>query len=524
MKPSWRLIIRRIALVVSLVALLVGIGYYIVQRQWNLYLQICLGLFIVGMAVAVLVDPDSVRKMLSGRQAKNGSNAFILIIAFLGILIVLNYLVYNNSKRWDLTQDQSNTLAKETVDVLKSLPDKVVAKAFFTTNSSVASSKQSAKTLLDKYVYDSGGKFQYEFIDPNNNPVAAQEAGITADGTIVLYMGSSKEPITSITESDVTSAMVKLMNPGNHVIYFLTGHGEYPITGGSDQSYTQLTTALEAKNYKVATLNLLALLQVPQDASAIIVDGPKKPLSDAEVAMLDTYINKGGSVIVMEDPVVETQFGESPDLLASDLSSNYGIDLGNNIVVDAYGYQAYQSALFAIGYQYPTHPITQKMGTLVTGYQGARSVTSNDAVGTDYSKTQIILTVDQSWGETDMASLQNNSVKYDAGVDLAGPVSLGVAAQGNTDNARLVVFGDSDFATNAYYSFYGNSDMIINSIDWAVKQENLINLTAKTAVQRSLNQPAGYTKNLIFLGVLVVIPGIVLAAGVGSWVVRRRRG
>ena len=127
--------------------------------------------------------------------------------------MVVNFLAYKNTKRWDLTEDQSNTLAKETVDVLKSLPDNVVAKAFFTTNSAVASSKDSAKTLLDKYVYEGGGKFQYEFIDPNKDPVAAQDAGITKDGSIVLYMGSSKQPVSTISETDVTGAMVRLMNP-----------------------------------------------------------------------------------------------------------------------------------------------------------------------------------------------------------------------------------------------------------------------------------------------------------------------
>ena len=172
--------------------------------------------------------------------------------------MVVNYLAYKNTKRWDLTADQSNTLAKETVDVLKSLPDTIVAKAFFSSRFTIASSKENAKSLLEKYVYDGGGKFQYEFIDPNKDPVAAQDAGITKDGSIVLYMGNSKQSVSTVSETDITGAMVRLMNPGAHVIYFLTGHGEYPIEGGSDQSYTQLTTLWKSKNYKVSTLNLLS--------------------------------------------------------------------------------------------------------------------------------------------------------------------------------------------------------------------------------------------------------------------------
>jgi ABC-type uncharacterized transport system involved in gliding motility auxiliary subunit len=524
MKTNWRQILRWGSIGISLAALLVSAGLWIVQHQWNLYLQVSLGLFIIGLALFVAIDPGAIRRALTGRQARYGSNAFILTIAFLGILVVINFLANKYTKRWDLTENQSNTLAKETVDVLKSLPDTVVAKAFFSSSSAISSSKDSAKTLLDQYVYNGAGKFQYEFIDPNKDPVSAQNAGISKDGSIVLYMGASKQPVTTVSETDLTGAMVRLMNPGAHVVYFLTSHGEYPITGGSDQSYTKLTTDLESKNYKVSTLNLLAVLQIPQDASVIVIDGPKKPLTDAEVGLLDSYIKNGGSVVVMEDPTVDTQFGTSPDPLANDLAQTYGIILGNNIVVDAYGYQAFQNAYFAVGYNYATHVITQKMSTMGTGFQGARSVSADSSVGTDYSKTQLITTVDQSWGETDMASVQNNSVKFDQGVDLAGPVPLAVVATGNTTNARLIVFGDSDFATNAYYGFYGNSDMILNSIDWAAKVENLISLTPKTTVTRTLVQPQAYTMGLILLGSLVVLPGIVLAAGIGSWLARRRQG
>jgi ABC-type uncharacterized transport system involved in gliding motility auxiliary subunit len=168
--------------------------------------------------------------------------------------------------------------------------------------------------------------------------------------------------------------------------------------------------------------------------------------------------------------------------------------------------------------------ITQKMSTMGTGFQSARSVTTDDAVGADYTKTKLILTVDQSWGETDLISVQNNSMELDQGSDLIGPVSLGVVAEGTSNNARLVVYGDSDFASNAYVGFYGNSDMIINSIDWAAKEENLISLTAKEKVNRTLVQPQPYTMGLILLGSLVILPGLVLVAGVSSWLVRRRQG
>jgi ABC-type uncharacterized transport system involved in gliding motility auxiliary subunit len=411
--------------------------------------------------------------------------------------VVVNYFVFKNTKQWDLTADQSNTLAKETQDVLKSLPETVVAKAFYSSNSTLASSKENTKAIFDQYVSVGAGKFQYEFIDPLKDPVAAQEAGITNDGSVILYMGSNKQALTSVSEQELTGAMIRLMNPGSHVVYFLTGHGEFPVDGSGDQSFTQLKSALTSK---------------------------QKPLSENEVILLDAYIENGGSMVVMEEPMVVTQFGDSPDPLAMDLAQAYGIVLGNDIVYDDNAAQSIQQPFIAIANQYGQHAITEKMNEMVTYYPTARSVTTDDAFGTGYTKTELVMTADQSYAETDMVSIKDGTMKPDQGVDTLGPITIAVAAQGTSNNSRLVVFGDSDFASNAAYSNYGNGDMIVNSIDWAANVENIISLTPKNTVDRSLNPPKAYTLGLILLGSLVVLPGIVLAAGIGAWVARRRQG
>ena len=523
MSPKWRSISRRIFIAISILALLAGIGLYIVQRAWNLPVQISLAVFIIGLAVFVVLDPEAIRKVLTGRQARYGSNAFILTVAFLGILVVINYLAYKYPKQKDLTADQSNTLAKETQDVLKSLPGSVTAEAFYSTDPNVASSKETTKVLLDKYVYESAGKFQYKFIDPNKDPVAAQDAGFTKDGSVILFMGSSKQPVTSVSETEITGAMVRLMNPGTHVVYFLTGHGEFSVDGSGDQSYATLKSALTSKNYTVSALNLLSTNKIPADASVIVIAGPQKPLADSEVSLLEAYMKNGGSMVVMEEPTLVTQFGDSPDPLANYLAQTIGIILGNDIVVDLQAAQSIQQPFIAIANQYAQHAITQKMNGMTTLFPTARSITVDDSVGTDYTKTNLIMTTDQSWGETDIASVKNNTYKPDQGVDIFGPLTIAVAAQGQ-GNSRLVVFGDSDFALNAYYNDYGNGDMIVNSIDWAANVESIINLTPKNTVQRYLVQPQSYTRGLILMGSLIILPGLVLVAGVGSWINRRRKG
>jgi ABC-type uncharacterized transport system involved in gliding motility auxiliary subunit len=408
--------------------------------------------------------------------------------------------------------------------VLSHLSDPVVAKAYYTRDATLESSKESAKALLDQYVYEAGGKFQYEFIDPNKDPVSAQESGITKDGSVVLYMGTSKQALAYVSEQELSGAIVRLMNPGKHVVYFLSGHGEDPLTEGGDQSYSQLKSTLESKNYTVSSLNLLASGQIPQDASVIVVAGPDKPLDDSEVDLLVEYLQGGGSAVIMQEPPIVTQFGDAADPLADYLAQTFGIVFGNDMVVDLQSAQSLQQPFIAIANQYGQHAITQKMAGMASLYPTTRSILIDEAVASDYSKTSLVMTADQSWAETDMASIQDGSMKPDESVDLFGPITVSVAVEGINIDTRLVIFGDSDFALNANYGIYGNGDIIVNSIDWAAKEESLINLTPKATIDRYLIQPTPYMIGMLLLGSLILLPGVIIIAGVGTWIVRRRQG
>jgi len=489
------------------------------SQLFNWALGIAAALVFLGVASFALLDPQRLRELLTGRQARYGSNAAIMLLAFVSILFVVNLLVLQTpGKPLDFTEDKQNSLATETLDTLKVLPASVQATAYFTSQTP----GDTAQKLLENYKNHANGKFTYMFIDPDQNPLAARQAGITGDGKIYLQMGDQHEIVSYASEQDLTSALIRMMNPGQRTIYFLTGGGERDIQNAADTSYSTAKAALEAKNYTVQPLNLIAQNQIPDNATVLVIAGIIQPISSAEQTLLQDYISKGGALIVMEDPAPLTQFGNSSDPLAGYLVSHWGIGFDNDIVIDTNSSQP----LYAVAATYGNHSITEKL-QLVSFYPTARSLSL--VPGAAIQPVNLVTTVSQAWGETDFAALEkamqgNGQIGFDPNIDFAGPLTLAMAAEDSTNGSRLIVFGDSDFASNKFFSQYANGDIFINAIDWAAGQEQLINLTTPSAISRTLNLPSSFWLLMIALSFLCILPGLVIAGGVISWLIRRSKG
>jgi ABC-type uncharacterized transport system involved in gliding motility auxiliary subunit len=483
---------------------------------FNWALAFAAALIVLGLAFFALLDPQRVRVLLTGRQARYGSNAAIMLIAFVGILLVVNVIILQNpGKPFDFTEGKQNSLASVTLDTLKALPSPIQATAFFTTQTS----PDTARKLLENYKNNSNGKFSYSFIDPDQNPLAATQAGITGDGKIYLQMGNRHEIVALASEQDLTSGLVRLMNPGQKIIYFLTGHGERDLQTAGNTAYTAAKAALEAKNYKVQPLNLVVTNKIPSDATVIVIAGPTQPITAAEQTLLQDYVSKGGALVVMEEPTPLTQFGSSPDPLAAYLAATWGISFDNDIVIDTNTSQP----LYAVAANYGTHPITEKLQGLVSFFPSARSLSI--ATNLTNQPTALVATANSAWGETDFAALQTNGqVTFNSATDFPGPLTLGVAVTDTTANNHVVVFGDSDFASDAFFGQYANGDMFINAIDWAAGQEQLINLNSPTAITRTLILPSSFWLLVMSISFLFILPGLVIAGGVVSWLIRRSRG
>jgi ABC-type uncharacterized transport system involved in gliding motility auxiliary subunit len=100
------------------------------------------------------------------------------------------------------------------------------------------------------------------------------------------------------------------------------------------------------------------------------------------------------------------------------------------------------------------------------------------------------------------------------------PPAPGASPDAPKPEARIVVVGDSDFASNNALGLGGNRDMFLNIDNWLAQQENLISIRAKDPADRRLE----LTRNQgIFLNwlTLAVIPGLLFGIAIRVWWRRR---
>ncbi|HSB90939.1 MAG TPA: GldG family protein [Anaerolineales bacterium] len=508
----------RIAYVVSLLGLVGAAGWYYYRQTVDRYVYIGLAVALVGVVAGLAFDRERVAQFFRGRQGRYGTNAVVAGLALVGILGVVNVLAYKNPKSWDWTEDSQYSLAPETRATLATLTVPVRLIGFYSADYS--SMQDDIRPLLQQYVEAGRGYVTYQFIDPRAEPLQADRYGVTRDGSVVVAMGAGSEVVASPTEQDITGALVRLANPGQRKVYFLTGHGERDMQSTEPDGYGDARQALESKNYEVAALNLLTDPAVPEDALALIIAGPTVPLSTGEIEALRAYLGRGGSVVVMEEPTPGTRMEGVDDPLADELATTWGIRLRNDFVVDL----SSSMPNFGIGVTYASDPITARLNNLVSYFPTSRSIEVVDVGNADLTQVELVRTGNNSWGETDFEALKTSgSVEENASADTAGPLTLAATVEDRTTHARLVVFGDVDFAANTDYFQYANGDLLINSIDWAAGQESLISLTPKETTQRFVVPPSNQTTVLIALISVIGIPGAVVVLGVSTFLRRRRQ-
>ncbi len=531
--------------IAGILLLVIGFLAWIIRMEMVFY---ALGPMVLGgimLLVYVGINYQYLFEKITGRTALEGANMVISIVIFLAIIVFLEMLLVRHSTRIDLTEAKKFSLASQSVQLLEGMDEEV--HALFLMNPNNFQATERARNLLKLYQsYNSN--FTYEVIDPNKNPEKVNELAPVTLGAVYLKLGERHEKVSPVNENNLTNALLKLVQTGQPTVYFTTGHNERSLeTSDSESAGISIAQKLlEEEGYKVEPLQIFQEDEIPEDAAMVVSVNPKTPFFEQEIEALRDYLRYGGKFLAFLDP-------DSNSGLEPLLEENYGIELGNNWIVENN-----PIAQFIGGG--PISPMISSMGDhdIVNPYGDSnpgiifpivRSVQLKDSIPDDISATELLKTSQNSWAESDIEGLrQRGDAQLNRDEDTPGPISFAVAVSKPAESkiedsteaenlmdeeesdtldieeaneTRLVVFGDSDFINNKHVE--RGVDLFINSINWLAQKEDMISIRPKD----DRGEPIMVSRvqhNVIFYISLVVLPLCVAIFGFFIYLLKRIRG
>ena len=487
-----------------------AIGYSLApEKLWLVTLMegsalLCLILFGV-------VHFGSLKAFSTRRSTRMGASSLLMILLFISILAIVNFLAARHSIRWDLSENQNFSLSPQTYRVLRNLPREVLVTVFTREKDH---GYQSYKERLDSY-RQASPKITVEFVDPERQPKIAQTYGISRTDTAIFESGGHTVRITAPSEAELTGALIRVSQDSKKRVLFLEGHGEPSL---DDRERTGLSSAKEIlikQGYEVGTVSLLKETAVPDRTAILVVAGPRRRVIAEEQERIHTYVEKGGHLLLLIDP----------DTLAdlNPLLKRWGLGVGPGALVDLQDRLAQGDLTSLLVRTFTEHEITQDLSAAVL-FPLARHITFDEQVGAAWDYVPLARTSPNSWAETD---LKGRVVNLDEKEDIKGPLPMAAALtpkvtpEEGKPRPAIVVIGNSTFATNAFVNFPGNSDFFLHTAGWLAEERNMMAIAPKDSALRPFTPNPLQERALLYLQV-ILLPATMFIAGIMVWRKRRR--
>jgi len=490
--------------------LIAGYLRYSIQGELLTFSKVVLAAGALLLLGSIAIGFGAILRFFSKRSSQQGTNTTVLSVAVIAILVIVNFVGFRHHKRFDLTTEKLYTLSDQTRQIVGGLQKDVTIVHFDKSPNAALDDQMAEYTSLSR-------RLKFQNIDPQQKPEVAQDYGATRMGDVVLASGPRKEHLESgaISEQDITGAIIKVTQDKVKTVCFVTGHGEKSLAEDGENGYSHLDAGLKKENYVTKTINLVSENGVASDCSVVVIAGPTQAFFPQEAEMLNKYLAGTGKGLILVDPQTDPKLGE--------VFQAWNTNVGDNVVIDASGV----GRLFGAGPAIPLvttfgdSPITKSFAGSMTFFPLARTVTVADKTKNDPQVVEFLKTSPRSFTVANLKQ-GHNEVTYDPKTSTLGPLSLGVAASRKAQGgeARVVVIGNSTFATNPYVGQQKNGDLFYNTISWLGQDENLISIRPKSQTNRRVTLTEGQASALRWLD-LFILPGIAIFAGVYIWWKRR---
>jgi hypothetical protein len=539
------------------------------------------------LVVYAFFEPETVRALLGQGQLQAGSRAVLQVMLVIAAVVLLNMVVKDRlpDKQLDLSKGHTNTLAPQTVTVLKALPKPVKVTLWYLNNPSEV---QAQKDLLTQYHNVSANLYtQVEGLQLR--PQLAGQQHVAAAGTAVFEVdGRDPSTTTQSTEQAFTTILLGYVTTAKPKAYFLTGHGELDSTDSQGAfGVAAITQQLTTQGFQTATLNLRttgaktgpggqplvgtspspagaspAATSSPEAASPAASPPPAEaspaasatpatsatPTSSATPGILASslVVPKDADVLVLMSPNQALSTDEVNAIVAyvqgggsvfvsvepgsksnvNTLLSQFGLSVGGGFIIDEQlifrGAQQASNMLFD---QYGSGIVSRGLSNTATVF--LESAPIEGAATSGFQMTPYLTTTNNSCERIDI----KDATFPCKSADKKGPFKVLVSleqtnARAGTHPGRLVVSGDGLFAANALIQAQnpppGNGPLFINAMNWLAQRDKVVNIPARNATPASVFLNEGQ-KAVVYPGLFLFLPVLVGVVGVVVYVRRRAR-
>jgi len=503
--------------------------------------------------------------MTGGKRFAIGVNVLVQIAVLFVILGMVNFISFRRFVRWDFTRDQQYALSSQTKNLLGSLSKPVQAIVYFAGGPVADQINPDVMALLKEYEYASKRKVTVETVAPYRNFTRAKELsekykfGGEENVVILDYDGKSKfVNAAEMVEMDqgvnpfqpqapqvkafkgeaaLTAAMLELVEGKPQMLYISTGHGEPDVKAaeeaGALNDAAALAEYLKRANVRFQKLKLVDVERVPEDATALMIFGPRQDLSEREIELLHSYWQNKGRVFVMLNGTAKTprldawlkQSGVTPGAgplmrMVTTVNMVNG-ERNTRILTSAQGEfdpagdlvtknLAGENAFF-FGSTLPLQ-IDEKRGAAEQ-----LQITKLASVGENY------------WSELD--STAGPAIpSQDPVREKSGPFTVAVAIEKGAmqgvkvETGRMLVVGNAAYLTDGGLKEFGAGlEFALHGINWLLNREQGVGegIPPKEKKFVSLTLDEKRLQKLVTI-VVFGMPGIVACFGLLSWLQRRR--
>jgi ABC-type uncharacterized transport system involved in gliding motility auxiliary subunit len=447
---------------------------------------------------------------MRARQTKFTAYATVYILVVLAVIVLANWLANRHNRSVDTTANKRFSLSDQTEKVVRNLNQDVKL-----TYWDRQGEFDRARDVLGRYDALSP-KLKVEYVDPTRKPQLARQAGVRETGLVVIEGAGRRQEARSLNEEEITGALIRALKGGERQVCFVAGSGEPTIGETGQDGFSMLKQLMEREQYKTREISLLQKAEVPKECTVTVAARPRFDYVDPVVNALKSYVDGGGRLLVMlTAPIRQGNEPAAEQAALSKVLEGWGIKPNKDLILEpsAVGQLAGLGPEVPLITSYQSHPIVREMSGAATAFPLPRSLEVSG------SAVKVISTTENSFAVSDLSARE---VRIDPRTAKKGPFTISAAAEVKTGagQARVVVYGSTDWATNVLLRFNGNPSLAMNTLNWLSSDEDLISIRPKEPEDRRLNMTRRQMQLLQYTS-LLLLPLAAVVAGVAVWWKRR---